>query len=269
MTTPATFLEPGHAIEQLRHLHFLLVEDNSLNAKLVSVLFAREGIGLTLAKNGQEAIDKIKSETYDLVLMDMEMPVLNGYQATTIIRHVLHNNIPIIAMTANRDAGEMKKCLKLGMNEYISKPLDEAVLFKIINNLVYGRQPVPAKAVITKLPVPGTSTEKVCNLGYLTGATRGNKKMMHNILNLFFKETGKELFTLKDAIANTNYTAISDISHKIKSAFAILGISVLEPVFKEMEYLGSKHSGIETIEQLNRSVNIVFKKARSEMKTGI
>ncbi|MFZ1371971.1 MAG: response regulator [Ferruginibacter sp.] len=266
MTTSTLSYKPGNAFEELRHLHFLLVEDNTLNAKLVSVLFAQEGIGLTLAKNGQEAIEKIKMATYDLVLMDMEMPVMNGYQATNIIRQELNNNIPIIAMTANQHAGEMKKCLQLGMNEYMVKPIDAAVLFETIHNLLYRHQPVPAKPVNAKLPVYRLNTEKVCNMGYLTGATRGNKKMIHNILTVFFKETGKELIYLKDAIANKNYAVISEISHKIKSAFAILGISVLEPVFKEMEYLSSHTSGIIKIALLNRRVNIVFKKAKSELK---
>jgi len=266
VTTSTKSHKPANAIEQLRRLQILLAEDNTLNAKLVSVLFTREGIGLTLAKNGQEAIEKIKNEKYDLVLMDMEMPVMNGYQATSIIRQVLHNTIPIIAMTANRDAGEKKKCLQLGMNEYISKPIDAAFLFKTIHKLVYGRPTVLTKPVIAKLPALRVSTEKVCNMGYLTGATRGNKKMMHNILTVFFKETGKELVMLKDAIVNSNYTAINGISHKIKSAFAILGISVLEPVFNEMEHLSKHSSGIVKIELLNRRVNIVFNKARIEMK---
>ena len=266
MTTSTISDNHGKASVPLSRLHILLVEDNTLNAKLVSVLFAQEGIGLTLAKNGQEAIEKIKMGTYDLVLMDMEMPVMNGYQATNIIRQELHNNIPIIAMTANQQAGEMKKCLQLGMNEYMVKPIDAAVLFETIHNLLYRHQPVPAKPVNAKLPVYRLNTEKVCNMGYLTGATRGNKKMMHNILTVFFKETGKELINLKDAIANTNYAVISDISHKIKSAFAILGISVLEPVFKEMEYLSNHTSGIVKIALLNRRVNIVFEKAKSEMK---
>ena len=257
--------QTGNILKKLQSLHILLVEDDLLNAKLVSVLFAQRGIALQFAVNGKEAIEKIKTNNFDIVLMDMEMPVMNGYQATTIIRHVLHNNIPIIALTAHVSYGEREKCLQLGMNDYVAKPVDTNVLLKSIYNLTCTGKNVLVKPGFPKpLSLPVVA-DKVCNMGYLIGAARGNKKVINNIVSVFFKETGKELIFLNDAIEKTNYTVISDISHKIKSAFSILGISVLEPVFNEMEQLSSITSGIGKIEQLNRRVNIVFKQAEAEM----
>lgn len=268
MTDTTLKLQTGNALKKMRGLHILLVEDDLLNAKLVSVLFAQQGIALQLAANGKEAIEKIKTDHFDIVLMDMEMPVMNGYQATIIIRHVLHNNIPIIALTAHVLPGEKEKCLLLGMNEYLSKPIDAALLFKTIYDLTANNKTALAKPGISILPSHPVIADKVCNMGYLIGAARGNKKAINNIVSVFFKETGKELVFLNDAIEKTNYTVISDISHKIRSAFSILGISVLEPVFKEMEELSSITSGIGKIEQLNHRINIVFKQARAEIKAG-
>ena len=107
---------------------------------------------------------------------------------------------------------------------------------------------------------------KVCNLDYLLHITRGNKKIINNIVAVFFKETKKEMIDLTGAIEKRNYPVISDIAHKIKSAFSILGITVLEPVFKEMELLSTSTSSIANIKLLNHRVNIVFNQAMAEMK---
>lgn len=115
--------------------------------------------------------------------------------------------------------------------------------------------------------IPDT-TDKVCNLAYLVSVSRGNKKIIENITTVFFKETKKEMMLLTGAIEKNNYTLISTISHKIKSAFSILGISVLDPVFTEMELLSCNSSRIEKIELLNRRILIVFNQARVEIKAG-
>ena len=252
-------------LHKLKQLNILLVEDDLLNAKLVSILFAQYGLTLQLAVNGAEAVEKIKTNNFDMVLMDMEMPVMNGYQATTIIRRQLKSSIPIIALTAHELPGEREKCLQSGMNEYICKPVDAAILFKTMYNVACNNKVAPAKkpAAFHKTPVVA---DKVCHMDYLIGATRGNKKIINSIVTVFFKETRKELVFLNDAIEKTNYPVINDISHKIKSAFSILGIYVLEPVFTEMEQLSSNTSPIGKIEQLNHTINTVFKQARAEMK---
>jgi CheY-like chemotaxis protein len=266
MKDPATQVKRNYALEKLCRLNILLVEDNLLNAKLVSILFLEIGMKLQVAKNGMEAIEKIKTNRFDMVLMDMEMPVMNGYQATAIIRQQLKNNIPIIALTAHSLPGEMEKCLQLGMNDYITKPINADLLFNSIYKLTCLGKTGLRKTGNGKLPGLNISADKVCNLGYLVGVTRGNKKIINNIVSVFFKETTKELCSLDDAIKKTNYTVISNISHKIRSAFSILGISVLDPVFKEMELLSSSTSPIGKIEILNDRINMVFNQAMAEMK---
>ena len=121
------------------------------------------------------------------------------------------------------------------------------------------------KTGVKNFAVMPATTDKVCNLTYLVSVSRGDKKIIENITDVFFKETKKEMMLLTGAIQKNNYTLISTISHKIKSAFSILGISVLDPVFTEMEYRSSTLP-IEKIEQLNRRIQIVFNQARAEMK---
>ena len=123
-----------------------------------------------------------------------------------------------------------------------------------------------AKTGVKNFTIMPATTDKVCNLTYLVSVSRGDKKIIENITDVFFKETKKEMILLTGAIQKNNYTLISTISHKIKSAFSILGISVLEPVFTEMELLSSNTSAIEKIGLLNHRIHIVFNQARAEMK---
>ena len=247
-------------------LNILLAEDNLLNVKLISVLFSLSGLKLEIAMNGAEAVEKIKTNSFDIVLMDIEMPVLNGYQATSVIRQQLNNNIPIIAMTAGTMPGEKEKCLQAGMNDYIAKPINEDHLFTAIYNLTCSDKPAFEKKGITIPLVVLAVTEKICKLDYLVTITRGNKKMMNNIIDIFMEVTPAELSALDAAIKKTDYNIIRDICHKIKSSFSLLGIAAIEPVFAEMEHLGAIASGIEKIKLLNGRLNNLFIQSREEMK---
>jgi signal transduction histidine kinase/CheY-like chemotaxis protein len=127
--------EKKYNMEELSKLNILLVEDNQLNIKLILSLFSENNLKVQVVENGSEGIKKIKGNNFDIILMDMEMPVMNGYEATTYIRKELKNTIPIIAMTAHAMAGEKERCLSLGMNDYISKPINANMLFNKIYSL--------------------------------------------------------------------------------------------------------------------------------------
>ena len=129
--------EKKYNMEDLSKLNILLVEDNKLNVKLILSLFSEYNLKLEIAENGSVGIEKIKQKKYDIILMDMEMPVMNGYEAATVIRMELKNNIPIIAMTAHAMAGERERCLRLGMNDYISKPINSNLLFEKMYDLTF------------------------------------------------------------------------------------------------------------------------------------
>lgn len=132
-----------YTMEDLSKLKILLVEDNLLNVKLIYSLFSENKLKVEVAENGNVGIEKLMENndsspqlsSFDIILMDMEMPVMNGYEATTIIRKQLKNPIPIIAMTAHAMAGEREKCLGLGMSDYISKPINANLLFDKIYEL--------------------------------------------------------------------------------------------------------------------------------------
>ena len=98
-------------------------------------LFSENNLKLQIAENGSVCIEKVKENDFDIILMDMDMPVMNGYEAATIIRKEMKNNIPIIAVTAHAMADEKERCLSIGMNDYISKPINANLLFEKMYNL--------------------------------------------------------------------------------------------------------------------------------------
>jgi PAS domain S-box-containing protein len=114
----------------------LLVEDHEINRFLATTILQQWNINVDIAENGVIAVEKVKENTYDAILMDMQMPEMGGVEATKIIRNILHSNVPIIALTANAVKGDAEKCLAAGMNDYLSKPFEPSDLFnKLLNQI--------------------------------------------------------------------------------------------------------------------------------------
>jgi len=119
-----------------KDVHVLLVEDNVLNQKLALRVLEKFGFTSDLAVNGKIATEKVRDNKYDVILMDLQMPEMDGYQATLFIRQELKDNTPIMAMTAHSLVGEKDKCIEIGMNEYITKPFNQRELFEKITSFV-------------------------------------------------------------------------------------------------------------------------------------
>ena len=130
--------------QALRGKRLLLVEDNVFNRMLATIFLGNAGIEVQEAPNGQLAVDLARTHTYDLILMDVQMPVQNGYQATAQLRQDLRLATPIVALTANAIVGERDKCLAAGMNDYLTKPFEEVTLLRMVYKWVVGYQPYQA-----------------------------------------------------------------------------------------------------------------------------
>ena len=114
----------------------MVAEDIPLNQLLIKLIVADFGFDVDMAENGKIAIEKLQQNNYDIILMDLQMPQMNGYEATEYIRNKMNSQIPIIALTADVTAVDVEKSKALGMNDYISKPIDEKLLYsKIVKNL--------------------------------------------------------------------------------------------------------------------------------------
>lgn len=134
---------PHTTIERpLKKISVLVVEDNEVNQKLVVKMIEKVGFDVDLAFNGQEAVRKLETSRFDLVLMNIQMPLMDGYEATRLIRdpnsNVLNHAIPIVALTANIVSGDRERCLAAGMNDYITKPVQaEELLAVIVKNVLH------------------------------------------------------------------------------------------------------------------------------------
>lgn len=240
--------------QELKKLKILLAEDNPINVKLVLSLFSDYGIEADVAENGKEAVDQVKRNYYDLILMDMEMPEMNGYEATTVIREELKNKIPIIAMTAHAMAGEREKCFKLGMHDYISKPINANLLFEKIYN---------ATEFVKNW---NNSSKKVINLEYLTNIMSGKKELIRETIEIFVKQANEDLPVINDAIAKEDYLTVKRFAHRMKSTITMMGMNSLNPVLEEMEILGSEKNNIKRIKELNEKLNSTYSQALEEIK---
>lgn len=249
--------------KSLARLSILLVEDNRLNQKLAEKVLLDFGFDVDIAANGKIAVNKIKKTHYDLVLMDMQMPEMNGYEATTMIREKLQNNTPIIAMTAHAMGSEKERCLALGMNDYISKPFKADDLYNKIATIYKQHKLLPG---VKKRAVTTTNKERVIDLTYLKSITDGNKEFIDNMLELFVEQVPGDLYEITTAIAEKNYAVIKSIAHKLKSSVPIVGIEKeLLPVLVEMEQMADKKTGLPVIKKLFTSLKKVCNDAIKEI----
>ena len=243
--------------EDFNKLSILLVEDNSINIKFILGLFSDYDIKVDIAENGKLAIEKVKNKQYDIILMDIDMPEMNGYDTTTSIRNDLKNNVPIIAMTAHAMAGEKEKCLNLGMNDYISKPINTDLLFEKI---------LHETSIKISERIPNNLKNKVINLDFLNEAMRGKKEVILEIMNIFLHEVPKDLIAINEATDKVDFLTIKKHSHKLRSTVSVMGINDLESVLSEMENLAEFEKEINKIRQLNEVLNLKCQQAIEEVK---
>jgi signal transduction histidine kinase/DNA-binding NarL/FixJ family response regulator len=245
-------------LEELQQLSILVAEDNPINVKLLVSLFAHNGIKADFVENGKLVLEKLVSgHSYDMILMDMEMPELNGYDTTVHIRTKMQNKIPIIAMTAHAMAGEREKCLSLGMNDYIPKPLNTSLLFKMMNSQAKG-----AKTGLTK-PLEETP---VINLDYLKEFSGGHKGFEREMIELLLQQIPENIEQLREAYEAREPEAIRQIAHKIKSSVAMLGSPELIPLLTKIEHQSTPETFSENIKTDIDLVTRILEQCYPELK---
>lgn len=199
-------------------IKILLVEDNPLNQKLAIRVLSKFGFEPDLAENGKIATEMVQENEYEVILMDLQMPVLDGYQTTEFIRNKLNIKTPIIAMTAHSLIGERDKCISVGMDDYIPKPFVPQELFEKITHF----------AKINKQNTgnePDEDLEGVVDLSYLRQLSDDNKDFEQEIIHLYLEQIPVEFDIIKKAIAVENYSVIKATAHKLKSSFTSMGVN--------------------------------------------
>ncbi len=212
----------------------LVAEDNELNQSLIKHLFTKWRLKFDVVSNGAEALVKSEKKKYDLVLMDIQMPVMDGYSAAMQIRDKLKLKMPIIAMTAHALAGEKEKCISYGMNDCISKPLNEKELLSLIKRFTafdYGA----ATAENGKSNGNGKHY-KYIDLKYMSEVSMGNKDYEKEITGLFINDIPGGLDAIKQAWENTDIPHLRHLAHNMKTSISVMGLNEqLQPTLDSLE----------------------------------
>ena len=224
--------------------HLLIAEDNRMNQDLLRHLLHNWHLHFHVVNNGIEVLQALEKQHFDLVLMDIQMPEMDGYTAARKIRQELRSNIPIVAMTAHAMAGEREKCLSYGMNEYVAKPIREEELYRIIQ--VFTGKTGPPEWLVnhthTSVPNHKELPTHLISLQYLQDLSKGDKAFERTMLQQFIAQLPEDLSLLKAAITAADIPAIRSIAHNIKTTVAFIGLEhPLYAFLDPMEQLSEEH----------------------------
>ncbi len=211
----------------LKGLKVLLVEDNDINRLYASSILKTWGCLLEMAENGYVAIVKLKNSHFDIVLMDIQMPVMDGFEATKAIRagDVSKNKIPIIALTANATKKDVEKCLETGMNDCISKPFTPEDLFQaLVKHSSTATGTTKLKSVQSKSP---NLIDKP-DLSYLRAVSNGNENFVLDMVTTMKESLPKSIVEIQEALRKNDYSRLSKALHKIGPSLPMMGLDELK-----------------------------------------
>ena len=233
----------------LKDFKILLVEDTPVNLKVISKQLLMLGYEVEYAVNGQEALDKLAIAPYDLVFMDCQMPVLDGYEATTNLRVSERDrcHTVVVGLTANALAGDRQKCLDAGMDDYLSKPVSMEDLARVLEKFL-GQKITPASHQPTQAASPVPSSQPPVDLSRLEDITGGDAEVEGELLQCFVEEVGMYILDLKAAISANDTVTIRQKAHSIKGAAANLGVRFIPELALriELQALTNQLDGADT-----------------------
>ncbi len=226
----------------------LLVEDNKTNQLVARTILENFGMRVDVAKNGRQAVEAVKKQSYDLVLMDIQMPEMDGYEAGRIIRSdPSFSELPIIAMTANDQMEDRERCLQAGMNDHLCKPISQNKLLQVIRQAI-GRATKERnrrKGMLSDSPESGVSSTDIMNLpGIDTGEALSrlgiSRDMFRHVLASFAEDFMNFTHKMQDAGNNNDFETAKKLIHKIKGSSGSIGAVKLHEAAGRIDALCKK-----------------------------
>lgn len=251
----------------LEGIKVLLAEDNSMNQILAKKILNKWNLQLDIAANGKIAVEMLEKYEYDIVLMDMHMPEMDGYQATKYIRDKMSGPkslIPIIAVTANAIMGEEEKCLAAGMNSYISKPLNKRKLYEKMQELV-GKNKTIHMEEIKAQPHESRYTD----LTYLIELAEGSNEFMIDMITSFISDMPQTLHNIDNAFAEKKWPELKVIAHTMKSTADFMGIHSIKETVRTIEKYAALKENNSHLPELIEKTKFACNKAVEELKIEI
>lgn len=219
----------------LRGKRVLLVEDNEFNRLVAISLLEQWNVTIETAVNGKIALDMLQERTYDVILMDIQMPVMDGLEATEIIREQMHLKIPIIALTANALKSDKDRYLACGMNEYISKPFNPVELFHCLARILNLAKDSELPKI--KEPLPTLVSERLFDLTKLEQISAGDQEFFIKMVRLFLSQSEENIEKLSHFGDTGDVSTLKAIVHKMKPSVNIMGINAILNIISKIEKL--------------------------------
>lgn len=255
--------------QMIKSLNVLVVEDIALNQLLMKTLLDDFEFGCDIASNGKIAIEKLVKNNYDIILMDLQMPEMNGFEATAYIRNEMNLTIPIVALTADVTTVDLEKCKCVGMNDYIAKPVDEKLLYsKIVSHVK--KFHIEQKKVI--MPKQNGKHFKFIDLDYLYQRTKSNPSLLIEMITLYLEQTPPLIDAMKKSLETEDWETLKSAAHKIIPSFSIMGISQdFENMAKKVQEHAlvqrQKNELVSLVSELESALNGACKELSEELES--
>jgi len=227
-------------------LRILLAEDNPINQKLAEVLLRKKGWEVVTVSTGIEALNSLRSQIFDIILMDVQMPEMDGYEATKIIRNLKSEirNIPIIAMTAHALKGDREKCLEAGMDDYIAKPIKAEEFYRIISEFGNG-----------KISISETNQQVSIDLSKALESVDNDRQLLQELTADFIDTYPSQLELLRKVIENDETEQVDRIAHSLKGNVSIFGAKTAYDLANKLELMG-RQSQLEGADEVLRKLEL-------------
>ncbi len=231
----------------------LVAEDVEMNQQLIRHILESSGAQVVIARNGSEALDQVKQNIFDCVLMDVQMPEMDGIQATENIRNLadpVASAIPIIALTANCQPDDLVKYELAGMDDYLSKPIVEEHLLEAILSSTTNRKEnktVPSSLIDNKL----------YDLTMIRSVSGGNSAFIKKMIALFIETVPPNVQELVDATSNKNWEQVAKMAHKLKSTIDSMGIRTIHDQIRSVEMNAKNQRDLIRMPDMVRQVESV------------
>jgi CheY-like chemotaxis protein len=231
---PASFLPAGKEYaDRLRGMNILVAEDNPVNQLLVRKVLEKVACKIDIASNGKEAVDCVRIKKYDVILMDVQMPEMDGYEATRYIRTELlspQSEVPIIAMTAHAFGADVTRCIGAGMNDYISKPFKADDLYSKISKYYQSND----YSKIINLEPSGDMMKYQIDMTPIYKLGNGDVTFLNELIVVYDKQTPAFVEKLRGYVKSHNPEAIKSVCNQIKSSYGLLKMDELDNALRDI-----------------------------------
>jgi CheY-like chemotaxis protein len=250
-----------HALmETPKRLRVLLAEDNAVNCALTLRILSKRGHSVVVVHNGQQALDALETQAFDVILMDVQMPEMDGFEATAAIRAteaVTGTHIPIVAMTAHAMTGDRERCLAAGMDAYLSKPVQAEELLKMTESLAVGSGPIEGIE---------DSTPAVMDRTLALARVDGDHGLLADLARLFCEESPKMMAAVRDAVEAKDAERLQRAAHSLKGAVATLAAQKAFEAALRLERLG-RAGDMAPTEQAYRLLELQVERLRTALES--